>query len=249
MAGAYRRRAAGLYQRRAVRAQPGADGRQPGPRREPGRAARRPRAAGRAGGLRDLRSPDAGELRNQPAGADRALLLPAPPSHLRRAALPADGRTVPRRPCRRPAPVGAGPGRPGAVGHRRPAGRGPPGRGRPDLAAAPGTRGLRLRPGAAPVPAGRAGEPPGGPPARARVGSRAGRAGAAGRGVRAVPAAAPGPAVARRTGRDPRPGRATSRRCGPRRRPPSPTASGCCVPSSSPSRSPPTAPPSASRPP
>jgi hypothetical protein len=54
-----------------------------GPRREPGRAARRPRAAGRAGGLRDLRSPHAGELREQRAGADRAVLLPAPPSHLR----------------------------------------------------------------------------------------------------------------------------------------------------------------------
>ena len=57
-----------------------------------GRAARRPRAAGRAGGLRDLRSSPAGELRDQRAGADRAVLLPAPPSHLRRAALPADGR-------------------------------------------------------------------------------------------------------------------------------------------------------------
>ena len=78
---------------------------------------------------------------------------------------------------------------------------------RPDLAAAPGTRGLRLRPGAAPVPAGRAREPPGGPPARARVGRGAGRTGAPGRGVRAVPAAAPGTAVARRTGGDPRPGR------------------------------------------
>ena len=114
---------------------------------------------------------------------------------------------VPRRACRRAGAVGAGPGRAGAVGHRRGAGRGPPGRGRPDLAAAAGTRGLRLRPGAAPVSAGRAGEPPGGPPARARVGSRAGRAGAPGRGVPAVPAAAPGPAVTRRAGRDPCPGR------------------------------------------
>ena len=61
-----------------------------------GRAAQRPRAAGRAGGLRDLRSSPAGELRGQRAGADRAVLLPAPSSHLRRAALPADGRTVPR---------------------------------------------------------------------------------------------------------------------------------------------------------
>ena len=86
--------AAGLYQRGAVRAEPGADGREPGPRREPGRAAGGPRAAGRAGGLRDLRSPPAGELRGQRAGADRAVLLPAPSSHLRRAALPADGRAV-----------------------------------------------------------------------------------------------------------------------------------------------------------
>ena len=51
------------------------------------------------------------------------------------------------------------PARTRAVGHRRRAGRDPPGRGRPDLAAAAGTRGLRLRPGAAPVPARRAGEP------------------------------------------------------------------------------------------
>ena len=83
VAGAHRGCAAGLYQRGAVRAQPGAAGRQPGPRREPGRAARRPGAAGRAGGLRDLRSSPAGELRGQRAGADRAVLLPAPPSHLR----------------------------------------------------------------------------------------------------------------------------------------------------------------------
>ena len=48
-----------------------------------GRAARRPGAAGRAGGLRDLRSSPAGELRDQRAGADRAVLLPAPSSHLR----------------------------------------------------------------------------------------------------------------------------------------------------------------------
>ena len=96
MAGPHRGRAAGLYQRGAVRAEPGAAGRQPGPRGEPGRAAGGPRAAGRAGGLRDLRSPPAGELRDQRAGADRPVLLPAPPSHLRRAALPADGRAVPR---------------------------------------------------------------------------------------------------------------------------------------------------------
>src|SRR6266536_1324109 len=123
-------------------------------------APQRSGAAGRAGGLRELWPSHAGELREQPAGADRPLLLPAPPSHLRPGALPADGRTVSRRPCRRPGPVGAGPGRTGTVGHRRPAGRGPPGRGRPDLAATPGTRGIPLRPGAAPVSAGRAREPP-----------------------------------------------------------------------------------------
>ena len=39
VAGPHRGRAAGLHQRRAVRAEPGAAGRQPGPRREPGRAA------------------------------------------------------------------------------------------------------------------------------------------------------------------------------------------------------------------
>ena len=50
---------------------------------EAGRASQRPGTAGRAGGLRDLRSPPAGELRGQRAGADRAVLLPAPPSHLR----------------------------------------------------------------------------------------------------------------------------------------------------------------------
>jgi hypothetical protein len=54
-----------------------------------------PRAAGRPGGLRDLRSPHAGELRDQRSGADRAVLLRSPPPHLRRAALPADGRPVP----------------------------------------------------------------------------------------------------------------------------------------------------------
>src|SRR5689334_18912863 len=71
------------------------------------------------------------------------------------------------------------------------------GRGRPDLAAAAGTRRFRLRPGPAPVPAGRAGEPAGGPPARARVGSRAGRAGPSRRRIRAVPAGPPGPALGR----------------------------------------------------
>src|SRR5262249_32150927 len=115
-----------------------------------------------------------------PAGADRAVLLPAPPPHLRPGALPADGRAVSRRPCRRPALVSTGPSRAGAVSDRRPADRGSPGRSRPDLAGAPGTRKLHLRPGAAPGPAGRAREPPGGPPARARAGGRAGRAGAAG---------------------------------------------------------------------
>ena len=84
-------------------------------------ATQRSGAAGRAGGLRDLRSPHAGELRNQPARADRAVLLPAPSSHVRPGALPADGRAVSRRAGRRPGPVGAGPGRAGAVGHRRPA--------------------------------------------------------------------------------------------------------------------------------
>lgn len=77
----------------AVRTQPGAAGRQPGPRRESGRAARRPSAAGRGGGLRDLRSPDAGELPDQPAGADRAVLLPAPPPYLRRVGKASDDTT------------------------------------------------------------------------------------------------------------------------------------------------------------
>ena len=88
-------------------------------------------------------------------------------------------------------PLRARPGRAGVVGCRRPADRGPPGRGRPDLAAAPGTRGLRLRPGPPPVRAGRTGKPPGGPPARARVGSSACRARSTGRGVRTLPAARP----------------------------------------------------------
>jgi DNA invertase Pin-like site-specific DNA recombinase len=47
-----------LYQRRAVRAEPGADGRQSGPGRKPGGGARRPGPAGRAGGLRPLRGED-----------------------------------------------------------------------------------------------------------------------------------------------------------------------------------------------
>jgi hypothetical protein len=59
-------------------------------------AAPGPGAAGRAGDLRDLRSAHAGDLRTQPARADRPVLLPAPSSHLWRATLPADGRPVPR---------------------------------------------------------------------------------------------------------------------------------------------------------
>jgi len=62
----------------------------------PGAPREGPALLGGAGGLRDLRSPPAGELRGQRSRADRAVLLPAPSSHLRRAALPADGRPVPR---------------------------------------------------------------------------------------------------------------------------------------------------------
>ncbi len=147
------------------------------------------------------------------------------------------------------APVGAGPGRAGAVAHRRGAGRDPPGRGRPDLAAAAGTR--RTSPatgrGASiswpsrrtawwPASSSASGKPRW-PSGRTWARSTSGTSGSARPGCRppSWPRSAPWPA--------------TSRRCGPRRRPPSPTARGCCAPSSSPSRSPPTAPPSASRPP
>ena len=82
-AGQYERNLARMAANRARAAAAGA------PRERPG-------TAGRAGGLRDLRSPHAGELRDQPAGADRAVLLPAPSSHLRSGALPADGRAVSR---------------------------------------------------------------------------------------------------------------------------------------------------------
>ena len=58
------------------------------------------------------------------------------------------------------APAGAG----GLPGRGR-AGPGPARAGRPDLAAAPGTRRFRRRPGPPPVPARRAGEPPGRPSA------------------------------------------------------------------------------------
>ena len=62
------RDAAGLYQHRAVRAEHAATGRQPVPRPEPGRGARRPGPAGRAGGLRPVRQEDDGPL---PARARR----------------------------------------------------------------------------------------------------------------------------------------------------------------------------------
>ena len=86
-------------------------------------------------------------------------------------------------------------------------GRGPARAGRPDLAAAPGTRRFRRRPGPPPVPARRAGEPPGRPAAGEGLGGRAGRAAAAGRGVRPVHRRPPPDADRRRTRADPGPGR------------------------------------------
>ena len=62
------RDAAGLYQRRAVRAEHGSDWTPTGPAPEPGRGARRPGPAGRAGGLRPVRQEDDGAL---PARARR----------------------------------------------------------------------------------------------------------------------------------------------------------------------------------
>ena len=74
-----------------------------------------------------------------------------------------------------PAPLGS----PG----RGRAGPGPAGTGGPDLAAAPGTRRLRRRPGPPPVPARRAGKPPRRAAAGKGLGGRPRRAAAAGRGV------------------------------------------------------------------
>src|SRR3954469_23545727 len=62
LAGVPARGRAVLYQRRAVRAEPGADGRQSGPGRKPGSGARGPGPAGRAGRLRPLRAGDARAL-------------------------------------------------------------------------------------------------------------------------------------------------------------------------------------------
>jgi DNA invertase Pin-like site-specific DNA recombinase len=76
------------------------------------------------------------------------------------------------------------PGRAGGLPGRGRAGRGPPRAGRPDLAAAPGTRRFRRRPGPAPIPTGRAREPPGRPAAGKGLGDRTGRAAAPRRGVR-----------------------------------------------------------------
>ena len=87
------------------------------------------------------------------------------------------------------------------------AGPGPARAGRPDLAAAAGTRRVRRRPGPPPVPARRAGEPPGRPAAGEGLGGCAGRAAAAGRGVRPVRRRPPPDADRRRTRADPGPGR------------------------------------------
>src|SRR3954462_6499562 len=62
LAGVPARGRAVLYQRRTVRAEPGADGRQSSPGGEPGSGARGPGPAGRAGRLRPLRPADGPDL-------------------------------------------------------------------------------------------------------------------------------------------------------------------------------------------
>ena len=74
--------------------------------------------------------------------------------------------------------------------------------------------GLRRRPGPPPVPARRAGEPPGRPAAGKGLGGRAGRAAAPGRGVRPVHRRPPPDADRRRTRPDPGPGRRPARDLG-----------------------------------
>jgi DNA invertase Pin-like site-specific DNA recombinase len=95
----------------------------------------------------------------------------------------------------------------GGLAGRGRAGPGPARAGRPDLAAAPGTRRLQGRACPAPVPARRAGEPPGRPAAGEGLGGRPGRAAAAERGVRPVHRRPPPDADRRRTRADPGPDR------------------------------------------
>ena len=97
---------------------------------------------------------------------------------------------------------------------------------------------LRRRPGAALLPAGRTGEPPGRAPAGERLGGRAGRpAAAAARTTTASPAAARQPSPPP-SGRPSPPWPPTSPACGPRRPPPTPTARRSSAPWSSRSPSP-----------
>ena len=152
----------------AVRGERGADGRQPADRRHAGRAAGRLGAAVRAAALRPLRrAPHVGAVSRRHGRRIRARLrVRLLPGQLRdRRALPAHRRSRPGRLCHRPGAGGGGAGRAGGLHGRRRPGRGRAGHAGQAVAAAAGTRPLRRRPGPPPVPAGRAGKPPGGPAA------------------------------------------------------------------------------------
>ena len=95
------------------------------------------------------------------------------------AVLPAHRRTVPGRLRHCSGPVGVGPGRAGGLRSGRRPGRGRTREPGPDVASTPRTRRARRRPGPAPVPADRTGEPAGRASAGARLGDRPGRSGPA----------------------------------------------------------------------